>query len=185
MYAGDIVIYIDDDLDNDRIRDLEGQIGDEHGVYSACMHQKTRDLMVVDFDATEVRPSRIVESVRGGWLHAEMIGLYRVGRSRGYARRLVQHLVTRRPLRVAFSLGATASALVPDAQGTRKARDALLRQAPVNVRGQGRLVSSRLTHGFPSQCCRTPIRPGGVLADSVEKPSLPGWRDRSVQRVIE
>jgi hypothetical protein len=75
MYTGDIVIHIDEDLDNDRIRDLEGQIGDEHGVYSAYMYQKTRDLMVVDFDATEVRPSRIVESVRGGWLHAEMIGL--------------------------------------------------------------------------------------------------------------
>jgi len=74
MYTGDIVIHIDEELDNDRIHDLERQIGDEHGVYSACMHEKTRHLMVVDFDATEVRPSRIVESVRGWGLHAEMIG---------------------------------------------------------------------------------------------------------------
>jgi hypothetical protein len=74
MYTGDIVIHIDEELDNDRIHDLERQIGDEHGVYSACMHEKTRHLMVVDFDGTEVRPSRIVQSVRGWGLHAEMIG---------------------------------------------------------------------------------------------------------------
>jgi hypothetical protein len=60
MFNGDIVIHIDEELDNDRIQDLERQIGDEHGVYGARMHEKTRHLMVVDFDATEVRPSRIV-----------------------------------------------------------------------------------------------------------------------------
>ena len=75
MYTGDIVIHIDEDLDDDRIHDLERHIGEERGIYSACMHEKTRHLMVVDFDATEVRPSRIVQSVRGLGLHAEMIGL--------------------------------------------------------------------------------------------------------------
>ena len=74
MYTGDIVIHIDEELDNDRIHDLERQIGDERGVYSACMHEKTRHLMVVDFDATEVRPSGIVQAVRRRGLHAEMIG---------------------------------------------------------------------------------------------------------------
>ncbi len=75
MYTGDIVIHIDEELDNDRIHDLERQIGDEHGVYSACIHEKTRHLMIVDFDATELRPSAIVQAVRGRGLHAEMIGL--------------------------------------------------------------------------------------------------------------
>ena len=74
MYTGDIVIHIDEELDNDLIHDLERRIGDEHGVYSACMHEKTRHLMVVDFDPTEVRPSGIVRSVRGLGLHAEMVG---------------------------------------------------------------------------------------------------------------
>ena len=75
MYTGDIVIHIDEDLDNDRIHNLERQIGDKHGVYSACMHEKTRHLMVVDFDASEVRPSGIVQAVRSRGLHASMIGL--------------------------------------------------------------------------------------------------------------
>jgi len=75
MYTGDIVIHIDEELDNDRIHDLARQIGDTHGIYSACMHERTRHLMIVDFDATELRPSGIVQAVRSQGLHAEMIGL--------------------------------------------------------------------------------------------------------------
>ena len=75
MYTGDIVIHIDEELDNDRVHDLEREIGDEHGVYSACMLQKTRHLMVVDFDAMEVRPSGIVQAVRCHGLHAQMVGM--------------------------------------------------------------------------------------------------------------
>jgi hypothetical protein len=74
MYTGDMVIHIDEALDDDRVHGLEQQIGEEHGVFSACMHEKTRHLMVVDFDPREVRPSAIVRSVRGYGLHAQMIG---------------------------------------------------------------------------------------------------------------
>lgn len=75
MDRGDIVIHINEALDDDGVRDLEHRIGDEHGIYSACMHERTRHLMVVDFDPTEVRPSGIVQSFRGHGLHAQMIGL--------------------------------------------------------------------------------------------------------------
>lgn len=75
MYTGDIVVHIHEELDNDRIHDLEQQIGEEHGIYCACIHEKTRHLMVVDFDAIKVRPSGIVQMVRSRGLHAEMIGL--------------------------------------------------------------------------------------------------------------
>jgi hypothetical protein len=74
MYTGDIVIHIDEALNADRIHDLQRQIGDGRGIFSACMHEKTRHLMVVDFDPTQVRPSAIVQSVRGHGLHAQMIG---------------------------------------------------------------------------------------------------------------
>jgi hypothetical protein len=63
-YTGDIVIHIDEELDNDRIHGLERKIAAEYGVYSACMHEKKRHLTAVDFDATEVRPNRFVDSVR-------------------------------------------------------------------------------------------------------------------------
>jgi hypothetical protein len=38
------------------------------------MHDKARHLMLVDFDATALRPSTIVHAVRERGLHAEMIG---------------------------------------------------------------------------------------------------------------
>ena len=48
------------------------------------MHEKTRHLMVVDFDATEVRPSSIVQSVRS-WVPWVAVGadLRRSGTSGG------------------------------------------------------------------------------------------------------
>lgn len=74
MHYGDIVIHIDEDLDDNRIHNLERALGDEQGVYSACVHERRRHLMVVDFDPDQVRPSNIVHSVRNKGLHAEMIG---------------------------------------------------------------------------------------------------------------
>jgi len=74
MYTGDIVIHINEDLDNDQIHDLEQQIGGENGIHCACMHEKTRHLMVVDFDTIEVQPSGIVQAVRNRGLNAQMIG---------------------------------------------------------------------------------------------------------------
>jgi hypothetical protein len=74
MYNGDIVIHIDEALDDRGIHALERALADEPGVYSACMHEKARHLMLVDFDATELRPSTIVQAVRDRGLHAEMVG---------------------------------------------------------------------------------------------------------------
>jgi hypothetical protein len=75
MHNADIVIHIDESLDDDSIHQLEQSMGSEPGVLSACMHERTRHLMVVDFDPERVRPSNIVHSVRGRGFHAEMLGL--------------------------------------------------------------------------------------------------------------
>jgi hypothetical protein len=53
---------------------LERELGEEQGVYSACMHERRRHLLVVDFDPEQLRPSSIVYAVRNRGLHAEMIG---------------------------------------------------------------------------------------------------------------
>jgi len=75
LNISDIVIHISENLDDGGIRGLQREIGEETGVYSACMHEKTRHLMVVDFDPMEVRPSRLVQAVRERGLHAVMVGL--------------------------------------------------------------------------------------------------------------
>ena len=75
MHNSDIVIHIRESLDERRMHKLEHELSSELGVLSACCHEKTPHLMVVDFDADAVRPSDIVHSVRSRGLHAEMIGL--------------------------------------------------------------------------------------------------------------
>jgi hypothetical protein len=74
MYTGDIVIHINEELDDNSIHDLEQQISDEPGILCACAHERTRHLMVVDYDPAEVRPSGIVQSFRDHGLHAQMVG---------------------------------------------------------------------------------------------------------------
>ncbi len=74
MYTGDIVIHINEELDDNSIHELEHQIGEEPGILCACAHERTRHLMVVDFDPTEVRPSGIVQSFRDHGYHAQMVG---------------------------------------------------------------------------------------------------------------
>ena len=75
MNISDIVIHISETLDDRGIHGLQREIGEENGVYSACMHERTRHLMVVDFDPMEVRPSHLVHAVRERGLYAVMVGL--------------------------------------------------------------------------------------------------------------
>jgi hypothetical protein len=74
MYSGGIIIHIDENLDDDGIHTLERELSDEEGVYSACVHQKARHLMPVDFDSSVLQPSTIVHAVRNKGLRAEMVG---------------------------------------------------------------------------------------------------------------
>lgn len=75
MYNADILIHIDESLNDDAVHDLEREMGSEEGVLSACVPERARHLMLIDFDPDRVRPSYLVHSVRGRGLHAEMIGL--------------------------------------------------------------------------------------------------------------
>ena len=75
MYNADILIHIDESLNDDAVHDLERALGSEEGILSACMHERARHLMLVDFDPQQLRPSHIVHSVRKRGYHAEMIGL--------------------------------------------------------------------------------------------------------------
>lgn len=75
MGVGDILIHIDENLDDNGIKSLEREISAERGVVSACVNEKTRHLVVVDFDPATVRPSELVQVFRSRGLHATMVGL--------------------------------------------------------------------------------------------------------------
>lgn len=75
MGRSDILIHLDDDLDDEAIHSLERELGNCDGVFSACVAENRRHLMLVEFDPDGVRPSDLVREVRSRGLRAEMIGL--------------------------------------------------------------------------------------------------------------
>ncbi|MGD2117946.1 MAG: ATP-binding protein [Chromatiales bacterium] len=74
-FRSDILIHIGETLDDDRIHELEKQLSFENGVYSACVNEKARHLMLVDYDPASVHAVDILHQVQDSGLHAELIGL--------------------------------------------------------------------------------------------------------------
>ena len=71
----DILIHIGENLDDDHIHNLEKQLSYEYGIYSACINEKARHLMLVDYDPEAVHATDILHQVKQTGLHAELIGL--------------------------------------------------------------------------------------------------------------
>lgn len=71
----DVVIHIDEDLSDREIHELEHDLGGLDGVYSACVHERARHLMLVDFDPGDVRSGMLLHEVQAHGVHAELIGL--------------------------------------------------------------------------------------------------------------
>ena len=75
QYRTDILIHIGENLDDSNIHQLEKQISFEPGIYSACINEKARHLMLVDYDPETVHATDILYQVKQSGLHAELIGL--------------------------------------------------------------------------------------------------------------
>jgi hypothetical protein len=75
MGQSDVLIHIDEDLDDLHIHAIEHGLSVREGIYSACVHQERRHLMLVDFDPEKFRSNDILSQVRASGVHAEMIGL--------------------------------------------------------------------------------------------------------------
>lgn len=71
----DVLIHIDESLDDSHIHHLEKSLCFTDGVYSACVNEKARHLMLVDYDPESVRAMDILHKVKQSGLHAELIGL--------------------------------------------------------------------------------------------------------------
>ena len=74
-YRTDILIHIDESLDDNHIHDLEKKLSFKNGIYSACVNEKARHLMLVDYDPEAVHATDILYQVKQNGLHAELIGL--------------------------------------------------------------------------------------------------------------
>jgi hypothetical protein len=74
-WCTDVLIHIDEELDDANIHDIERDVSMIDGVYSACVHEKARHLMVVDYDPEMVETMELLDPVQNRGLHAELIGL--------------------------------------------------------------------------------------------------------------
>lgn len=71
----DVVIHIDEELDDANIHEVERDLVQINGVISACVHEKARHLMLVDYDPENLRSGFLLNRVKNHGLHAELIGL--------------------------------------------------------------------------------------------------------------
>lgn len=75
QHCTDVVIHIDEDLSDNEIHELETDLAVMDGVYSACVHERARHLMLVDFDPEDVGAGVLLHQVESHGVHAELIGL--------------------------------------------------------------------------------------------------------------
>ncbi len=75
QHRTDVVIHIDENLSDDDIHDLEADLAQIDGVYSACVNDRARHLMLVDYDPEDVGAGMLLDEVHAHGVHAELIGL--------------------------------------------------------------------------------------------------------------
>ena len=73
-YDANVVVHIDEDLSAKEITDMEKSLADVSGIVSACVHEKTPHLLVVDYDPRAVHSTTLLAYIRNNGLHAELIG---------------------------------------------------------------------------------------------------------------
>jgi len=74
-YCSDVLIHIHQNLEDSTIHDIEYDIGCLQGVYSACVSERARHLMLIDYDPEDVHAEDLLDMVRGRGLEAELVGL--------------------------------------------------------------------------------------------------------------
>jgi hypothetical protein len=69
-----VVVHIDEQLSPDQIQSMEKDISYAGGVYSACVHERTPHLMVVDYDPMETQSIALLHNIKNHGVNAELIG---------------------------------------------------------------------------------------------------------------
>jgi S-ribosylhomocysteine lyase LuxS involved in autoinducer biosynthesis len=69
-----VVMHIDENLSDSEIHTLEHDLSFTPGVLSACVNERTRHLMVIDYDPEKIYSRAILDNVQHQGYHAELIG---------------------------------------------------------------------------------------------------------------
>ncbi len=74
-YCSDVVIHLDPELEDIDIHELSRDISCLPGVYSACVNDRARHLMLVDYDPEGVHAHDLLGVVHRRGIAAELVGL--------------------------------------------------------------------------------------------------------------
>jgi hypothetical protein len=73
--CSDVLIHIDEMLSDKAIHDLEADLSQIDGVYSACVNERARHLVLIDYDPGDIAAGYLLQEVQSRGIHAELIGL--------------------------------------------------------------------------------------------------------------
>jgi hypothetical protein len=73
-HVSNVLIHIDETLATRRLEEIEQHLSMEEGIYSACVNDQARHLMVVDYDPEDINSMDILQRVQREGVHAELIG---------------------------------------------------------------------------------------------------------------
>jgi hypothetical protein len=68
------IIHIDESLSDNELEAVERELAEYEGVVAACVHEKSRHLMVVDYDPLEISADNLLHYVQNQGFHAELVG---------------------------------------------------------------------------------------------------------------
>jgi hypothetical protein len=73
-YNANVVVHIDEALSANQLDDMEKGMSNVTGVVSACVHERTPHLLVVDYDLCAVHSGTLLARIKSRGLHAQLIG---------------------------------------------------------------------------------------------------------------
>ena len=73
-YGANVVVHVAEELSDHDISEMEQHLSGVDGVVSACVHEKTRHLWVIDYDPLRIDSGELLQRIRNNGLRAELIG---------------------------------------------------------------------------------------------------------------
>jgi hypothetical protein len=70
----DVMIHVDETLPEYAMQDVADTVCSAAGVASGCLSASAGHLIMVKYDAEDIRAHDLLDAVRGQGLHAELVG---------------------------------------------------------------------------------------------------------------
>jgi hypothetical protein len=74
QFDANAVVHINESLSADEIHDIEKELSGVRGVVSACAHEKTPHLLVVDYDPQSINSCDLIFFIERNGIHASLVG---------------------------------------------------------------------------------------------------------------